>query len=154
MKSIFRNIIYLPAIIIVAIILFLPGSGCKKETTCNGVPNVGVNININLSNPSYSSLNYVGGNEAVSGGYDGILIYQYQQGVFYAYDCCCPYDGQSNSKAIVTAQKNGIYAVCPVCGSSFLLSSGQPNKGPSSCPLKQYNNVSYDQADNYLTVTN
>jgi nitrite reductase/ring-hydroxylating ferredoxin subunit len=136
--------------------LLLPGSSCKKETTCNGVPNVSVYFQIQL-NMGYPTLNVPGNNETFTGGYngDGVLVYRYTSNQFYAYDCTCPYDGQSNSKAIInTSSVSSLYATCPVCGSSFLLSTGSPSKGPSTCPLKAYAGTSYDAGSNTVTVSN
>jgi nitrite reductase/ring-hydroxylating ferredoxin subunit len=131
------------------------GTSCKKETNCNGVPNVSVNFSVNLLNIGNPQLVPIGNNETFSGGYinNGVLVYHYTQSQFQAYDCTCPYDGQANAKAIVTATQGGLYATCPVCGSSFLLSNGSPNKGPSSCPLKAYS-TSYDNTSNTVYVSN
>ena len=135
-------------------ILLLPGSSCKKEVTCNGVPVVSVYFQVNY-NLGYPQLGPVGNNEVFSGGYanNGVLVNHYTQNQFYAFDCTCPYDGTSNSKAVVSASSvSSLFAVCPVCGSSFLLSTGSPNKGPSTCPLKAYT-ASYDGAST-VTVQN
>ncbi|HXP49320.1 MAG TPA: hypothetical protein VN922_05165 [Bacteroidia bacterium] len=156
MNRIIRRGSLLASLLVVAIILLLPGGGCKKETTCNGVPNVSVNISLNLNSGQYSQLIPPGNSEPVSGGYsyNGVLVYHFTQNQFYAYDCTCPYDGSSNAKAIIAiSSPSSLYAVCPVCGSSFLLSSGSPNKGPSTCPLKAYN-TSYDQVNNIVYVQN
>jgi nitrite reductase/ring-hydroxylating ferredoxin subunit len=140
-------------LIVIAAIVLLYGSGCHKETTCNGVPNVSVSFQENLFSGTNVKLSVVGGSEVYGGGYDGVLLYQYAQDQFLAYDCCCPYDGKSNSKAIVAVQSNGIIAACPVCGSTFLLSTGEPEKGPATCPLKAYT-ATYDQGNNEVYVSN
>jgi nitrite reductase/ring-hydroxylating ferredoxin subunit len=79
----------------------------------------------------------------VTGGYDNILLYRYTVSQLNAFDCCCPYDGASNAKAIVQIQANKITATCPVCSSSFLLADGSVNHGPATCGLKKYN-TTYD----------
>jgi nitrite reductase/ring-hydroxylating ferredoxin subunit len=135
---------------VLALIILLPGSGCKKTTTCNGIPNVSVNFSVSLYSASSSQLVPIGNSEPFSGGYDndGVLIYHYTQNQFLAYDCTCPYDGASNAKAIITASPaSSLYGTCPVCGSQFLLSSGSPSKGPSTCPLKAYT-ATYDGTSN------
>jgi len=140
---------------VIIFLFFLPSSSCKKETTCNGVPVVSVYFQANLA--LYPQLNPPGNNEVFSGGYqyNGVLVYHYTANQFYAYDCTCPYDGENNSKAVVSASSvSSLYAVCPVCGSSFLLSTGSPNKGPSTCPLKAYTNTTYDAGTNTVTVSN
>jgi len=141
---------------VLAFVFLLSDSGCKKNTTCNGIPNVSVNFSVSLNSPSSNQLLPPGNSEPFSGGYDndGVLIYHYTQNQFLAYDCTCPYDGASNAKAIITASPaSSLYATCPVCGSQFLLSSGSPSKGPSSCPLKAYS-TTYDPSSNVVYVTN
>lgn len=156
MRSIFKPYSLKLAGFIVSCGLLLSGSACKKATTCNGVPNVSVNFTVSLSSASSAQLSTVGYSEIFSGGYDndGVLIYHYTQNQFLSYDCTCPYDGQSNAKAIVSVNSsNPLYAQCPVCGSTFLLSTGSPSKGPSQCPLKAYS-TSYDNTSNTIYVSN
>ena len=98
-----------------------------------------VNFSIDINNPQYVSLTAVGGWLYVSGGYDGIIVYRLTSGTFLAFDRGCPYDCETNSKAIVTVQSNNIFAVCPVCGTQYSLNSGTvSNKGPGTIALKQY----------------
>ena len=126
--------------------------GCKKSTNCNGVANVGVNFTIDINGGSYAPIQYTGGAMLVSGGDAGIAIYRYQSDQFQAYDCLCPYDGSSNSKAVISIESNKIQATCPVCHSVFNLADGSVSSGPSTCPLKAYK-TSYDGVSE-LTVTN
>lgn len=142
--------------IVISVLLIAPlfiTTGCKKKTkTCNGVPNIGVSISIDLNQPDYNPITVTGGSMLVSGGNAGIIVYRYQSNVFKAYDCLCPYDGASNSKAVVSIQSNKITGKCAVCGSVFLLSDGSVSSGPSSCPLKAYN-ATYDGAST-VDITN
>jgi len=122
----------------------LISGGCKKKTkTCGGVPNVGVSFTIDLNQPQYNPLTITGSSMAVTGGNAGVIVYRYQTDQFKAYDGLCPYDGSSNSNAVVQIQSNKITAKCPVCGSVFELSDGAVISGPSTCPLKAYN-ATYD----------
>lgn len=149
-----RKVRYSSIVFITAVFFsLLPNTACKKVNNCNGVPNVSVYFTVNIINTP--ALNSPGGSAVFSGGYNnnGVLVYCYQMGNYLAYDCTCPYDGETNAKALIVAQAGGIYAVCPVCGSSFLLSNGSPNKGPSTCPLKSYP-ASINQTNNTITVQN
>ena len=119
------------------LLVFTP-EGCKKSTVCNGIPNVSVNAVVDVSMPQNSALATVGGYELVTGGNNGIIIYRSTTSTFAAYDAMCPNEGTANYKAQVQPQSGGIYAKCPVCGSTFLLSDGSVSKGPSTCPLKAY----------------
>ena len=130
-----------------ALLITLVTTSCKKNSPANtsGVPNVAVSFSIDLNNPQYVSLATVGGWMYVTGGYDGIIVYRQTAATFLAFDRGCPYDCETNSKAIVTVSTNNIFAVCPVCGTQYSLSGGGAvsNKGPGTIALKQYN-TTYD----------
>ncbi|MGB9152242.1 MAG: hypothetical protein WCD70_04045 [Alphaproteobacteria bacterium] len=114
-------------------------------------------MNQSLNSAQSAQLLQPGTSEPFSGGYNnnGVLVYHYTANQYLAYDCTCPYDGQSNAKAVIVANPNtSLYATCPVCGSTFLLSTGSPSKGPSTCPLKAYTNCNYDQTSNSISVSN
>ena len=126
-----------------SIAILWANTGCQKNNNCNGVPNVAVSFSINVLLPSYNTLTAIGGSMEVTGGYAGVAIYRQSLDQFNAFDCCCTYDGASNSKAVVAIGSNKITATCPVCGSVFLLTDGSVSKGPASCGLKPYA-TSYD----------
>jgi len=139
---------------ILALLLMVASLGCKKESPAGvtGVPNVAVNFSIDVNDPKYPTLSTVGGWAYVTGGYDGIIVYCNGNGSYLAFDRGCPYDCESNTKAIVTVQSNNIFAVCPVCGTQYSLTSGTvSNKGPGGIALKQYR-TSFDGTN--LTVSN
>ncbi len=120
-------------------ILLAAGTSCRKDsTTCNGVPNVAVNFALDLNQPTNVNLQIVEGSVIVTGGYDNVVVYRYTTSQFTAFDCCCPYDGATNSKAVVQLNSNKFSMTCPVCGSTFNLSDGSVIKGPSKCSLKPY----------------
>lgn len=128
--------------------------GCKKESTPtnSGVPNVLVSANINVSNGLYAALQNVGGWEYVSGGYDGILVFCNGPGTYLAFDMGCPYDCETNTKAVIQVQTGAITAKCPVCGTTYSIYSGAVTKGPGSIALKQYS-TNFDSPP-YLTISN
>jgi nitrite reductase/ring-hydroxylating ferredoxin subunit len=135
--------------------LFLIGiiTGCKKDSTTatTGVPNVSVNFTVDVDAGGYANLLVAGGWMYVSGGYDGILLYCQTPGNYIAYDRGCPYDCETNAKAIITVQTGGITAVCPVCGTTYSMLNGTITKGPGSIALKQYQ-TNFDGTN--LTVSN
>lgn len=143
----FKRVFLIP-LFLVGIIL-----GCKKNSPAanSGVPNVAVSFTVNVNNPLYSNLLTVGGWVYVTGGYDGIILFCNGQGSYLAFDRGCPYDCETNSKAIVNVQNGGIKAICPVCGSTYSLYSGTATGGPGSVALKQYQ-TSFDGSN--LTVSN
>lgn len=82
-------------------------------------------------------------------GYRGIIVYNNGLGQFLAFDRACTFDTQ-NTKAIVAVDPSGVIAVCPICGSKFLLTDGYPFKGPAKNPLLQYR-TTYDGLKVYVS---
>ncbi len=81
-------------------------------------------------------------------GYDnnGIIIYhQEYRKVFYAFDATCPHDLPKS----VSLNVDGSKAVCPECGSVYILpSEGIPAEGsPSKHFLKKYHTAFYASGD-------
>ena len=143
----FKRVFLIP-LFLVAII-----TGCRKDapTATTGVPNVTVNTSIDVDNGFYPALQNVGGWEYISGGYGGILVLCYSPGNYYAFDMGCPYDCETNSKAIIQVQPGNITAKCPVCGTTYNLYGGTVTKGPGSIALKQYQ---ANFQDPYIYITN
>lgn len=86
-------------------------------------------------------------------GYSGVLVYTDLSGNYLAFDLCCPYEVDKHVR--VYPQEDGT-AVCPKCGSTFILYyGGQVSKGPSIYPLKQYQvNYSSTVSGDYLIIRN
>jgi nitrite reductase/ring-hydroxylating ferredoxin subunit len=144
----------LKKVFLLPLFLFVIITGCKKDSTpaTSGVPNVAVSFSINVTSALYTPLLNVGGWVYVTGGYDGIILFCNGIGTYIAFDRGCPYDCETNTKAIVNVQTGGITAVCPVCGTTYSLYSGTTTKGPGSIALKQYH-TSFD-GSTFLTVSN
>jgi hypothetical protein len=90
-----------------------------------------------VGNAVIITYNYAGINSA---GYDdnGIIIYRASQDEFYAFDRTCTYDVEKS--IAVEIDESGIIAVCPECGSKYVLPNiGFPTKeSPSKYQLHQY----------------
>ena len=100
------------------------------------MPDVLVNLSINLELPRFLPLNAVDGFvELEEEGYRGIIIYRHSWDVFTAFDRACPYH-PSQEGCLVEAQPPLAYDAC--CGSRFLLFDGSVVTGPARWPLKQY----------------
>jgi hypothetical protein len=109
---------------------------CNRERN-NIIPNVLVDIEININNPEYINLMAVGGSMYLGGGSRGIVVYRYSQDTFVAFDRHCPYnpteEGQvtfDSSSAIILKDNS--------CGSQFLLTDGSLYSGPATNSLKRY----------------
>lgn len=140
-------------VLLIPLFLFGIIAGCKKDSAAPtaGVPNVAVNFTISVDNALYSKLLSPGGWVYVTGGYDGIILFNNGTTPYLAFDRGCPYDCETNASAIVNVQSSGITAVCPVCGTTYNLYGGTVTKGPGGIALKQYQ-TSFDGTN--LTVTN
>jgi hypothetical protein len=109
---------------------------CQPAVMQSGVPNVPVNIEINLNDISNADLKLIGGYIYVDGGVRGIIIRHESQNLYKAYDRNCTYQ-PADAKAIVEVHTTGFYIEDTSCGSTFDL-SGFPTGGPAEFPLKEY----------------
>jgi hypothetical protein len=109
---------------------------CKKDDRPQ-IPNVYVNLNLDISSTLYIELNSVGGWVNLTGGYKGITVYRMSTDEFVAFERCCPYDPDV-SAARVTVDTAGLTLSDAVCGSRFLILDGSVINGPATSPLKQY----------------
>ncbi len=111
-------------------------SSCGKENF-HPVPNVMVDIRINIENPSYAALNTVGNSVSVSGGYRGIIIYRVGLNEFTAFDRSCPHHPWEQC-AVVNGQLGQPFAKCDCCQTTYQLLDGSKFSGPSLFPLRAY----------------
>jgi hypothetical protein len=109
---------------------------CQPAVLQSGVPNVAVNIEINLNDISNVDLKLIGGYIYVDGGVRGIIVRHESQNLYKAYDRNCTYQ-PSDPKAIVDVHTTGFYLEDISCGSTFDL-NGFPTGGPAEFPLKEY----------------
>jgi len=144
---------YIKSIIVFTVLLYALG-GCTKGSNpdeSSNVPNVSVNITININTSTYNALTKIGGVVNISGGYRGILLYRVNSGTIVAFDRTCTYD-ISDVNGIVQSQTNGT-AICLECGSTYNLVNGNVYSGPTTIGLKSYN-ASFNTGTGILTVTN
>ena len=89
-------------------------------------------------------------------GLGGILVYNGfsnnggSQNLYYAFDAACPYEASSN---VTVEVQDGVFAVCPKCGSKYDISNGvgNPMEGPATKVLQHYR---VDQTDKTLLIRN
>ncbi|MCF8297746.1 MAG: hypothetical protein K9J13_09410 [Saprospiraceae bacterium] len=110
--------------------------GCKKKEAYPLIPNVYVNLYIDINSALYSELQHDGGYMYFTGGNRGILVYRTID-EFKAYERTCPYDPDKDC-ARIEVDQSGLFAVDSCCMSKFLLLDGSVHSGPSTLPLKQY----------------
>lgn len=109
---------------------------CKEEPY--PIPNVPVNISINLDLPSYQPLNSPGGYAYVNGGSRGIVIYRDFE-AFRALDRHSTYNS-NDACAVVEVNPNNMFELIDTCsGSRFSISNGAVIEGPAKFGLRSYN---------------
>ncbi len=116
-------------------LLFL---SCQKEE--DYIPNVMVDINLNLTLPEFSELQTIGNYIFITGGVKGIIVYHQSFDIYKTYDRNCSYQPSLSCSKIDSV--NSTIAICNCCDSNFLLGqNGQTISGPAILPLKQYPNT-------------
>lgn len=139
--------------------MFLLIMGCFLLTNCSKehiihynpyIPEMNVNLVLNLNLPLYNALNYP--NNAIlepSQGYNGVIVYNTGMG-YVAYEATCSNHAiDLNSYLTIDGQ----LAFCNSCNREYFLLNGQPGANEEDSPyfLKAYY---VSQQGNILTITN
>lgn len=123
---------------------------CKGEQ--DKIPNVYVNISLDLNKPDYSTLSGIGNYVYITGGVSGIVVYRDGQNDFVAFDRACPHDPECGRVFVNKDISRLIDTIC--CQSEFTISAnGAPVAGPAKNYLKKYQTF-YNQNTNTLLITN
>lgn len=117
-------------------LLFLVFTGCKDTGINPYIPDVPVNIQINVSSLQYPELRQDGGYVYLEGGYKGILLVRQNANLYTAFERACPYDPTAPCSQVQVDQSN-LFIVDTCCGSQFSL-QGTVMAGPAAYGLKQY----------------
>lgn len=108
---------------------------CKEEKY--PIPNVPVNITINLDLPAYIPLNSPGGYAYVNGGSRGIVVYR-NFDEFIALDRHSPYNSDDPC-AVVEVNPDNMFELIDTCsGSRFSIANGAVIEGPAKFGLRRY----------------
>ena len=136
----------------IIILLLIITSFFSCDENQSDIPNVFVDIYLDLNDPLYNGLTVPGNYEYITGGVNGILIYHTIDDEFRAYERTCPYDPECGKVYVDEYNFNAVDTVC--CGSEFsLLSEGVAVQGPSKYPLKQYAAI-YNMNSRILHIKN
>lgn len=131
-------------------ILLSSSWSCGKKQAHDSIPEVPVNLYIDINSTMYIELNTIGGWVYLTGGYKGILIYRIAVDEFVAYDRACPYD-PFETCARIAMDPSGLTCSDSCCTSKFGILDGSVINGPATIPLKRYNTF-YDGS--VLSVSN
>ena len=122
-------------IALAATLVFL--AGCTTETQIANIPDVLVNIDLNLNNIEAQPLQLDGGFVLLEGGVRGIIVYRVAEGQYVAFERNCTYE-PTRACATVEVDDSGFFMVCPCNGSTYSFPDGLPTGGPATIRLKQY----------------
>ena len=125
---------------------------CNCTKNQNIVPYVLVDQVINISLPSYSSLNTIGGWKYISGGSQGIIIYRQSYDQFSAYDRHCTYNAD-NPCGQASVDSTNSFVECSCDSSQYQLYDGLVIQGPATYSLKNYR-TNFDVMTNQLHIFN
>lgn len=109
---------------------------CGKDRSF--IPNVLVDITVNINNPGYISLTATGGYMYFSGGSRGIIAFRNSPDGFIAFDRHCPYEAD-NTCGILSVQSDNVSMKCACCETTFSLYDGSLQAGPAVNPVRTYN---------------
>ena len=109
---------------------------CSKEKE-RTVPNVPVNLRLDLDDPANFQLNSVGGSMTIIGGNRGIIVYRRGLNEYSAIERTCSYQS-TDTCAYVSIDSTISTVGCHCCGSRFQLLDGAPIKGPANASLRLY----------------
>lgn len=125
--------------------------GCRSQTG-DFVPNVLVDVVININLPSYQALNVVGGLHFFDpAGYRGLVIYRQSIDEFLAFDRACT-NLPSEPCHVVSLDTATFLLACACCDSRFSLDGFVANP-PAVLSLKPYRTL-FSPNSNTLRITN
>lgn len=113
------------------------------------IPNVYVDVLINVQEPSSFGLQPLGGYLYHVGGSNGLIIYHAEPDRFVCFDRHSTYN--PNSWCAVNVDSSGFKLIDTCSMSEFSIFDGGVIKGPATVPLKQYT-TTYDGT--YIQITN
>lgn len=138
-------------------------ASCERNKN-DVIPDTYVNFILDLNDPEFVALSsfygyvYINSNtnnwgqKAAGYNNNGIIIFAgFDE--FYAYDRTCPHDYAVNGLSIKVNVKDGIYAQCPQCKTTYALTNfGTPTSDTiGRYPLKNYRTI---LNGNYVSVSN
>ncbi len=117
------------------------------------IPDVFVDIRINLSDARARDLLIDGGYVRLNGGVEGIILFRQNAQRYLAFERMCTYQTDS-CVGRVDVDSSGSFMHERCCGSQFGLLTGEPGSpigGPAFIPLKRYQVI---QAGNTVRIVN
>jgi hypothetical protein len=130
------------------ITLLIITSGCRDRNT-NRVPDVPVNIAINIYQPDFFNLTVPSGWVYITGGSRGIIVYRKSTTEFVALERHSPFQPEDNCAVVVN--EDNVLVSDPCSDSQWLITDGTIVQGPTAFALRTYQATF---ADPILYITN
>ena len=112
------------------------------------LPNIPVNVTLNLNLPLYQNLQFDSSSAFVENqGIKGIIVFRISENNILAWDAACPHLAPSECTAMNLV---GVEITCPCDNSKFSILNGGPLSG-TPFSMKQYRAV---KNGNSITITN
>lgn len=112
------------------------------------LPNIPVNVTINLNLPLYQDLQFDGTSAFIENeGIKGIIVYRFTENNILAWDAACPHLAPASCAAMSLV---GVEIICSCDNSKFSFLDGSPQSG-TPYSMKQYRAV---KNGNSITITN
>ena len=135
-KPLFMLQIYSRLTIPITIIVPLLLTSCQNSQ--HPIPNVPVNVIINLDLPNYQQLNAPGGHAYVNGGSRGIVVYR-NFNEFVALDRHSTYNHTDDCAIVFVDTLNPFQLLDTCSGSRYNIMNGIVEEGPAQYGLVRYN---------------
>lgn len=111
--------------------------------SCDGnqhpVPYVPVEKQINITLPSYSSLQGIGGWTYLDGGSRGIIVYRKTLEDFVAFDRHSTHEANLDCQGVEVDSSNNLIIYDPCSDAKYNITDGSVISGKANYPLRQYN---------------
>lgn len=127
--------------------LLIITSGCRDRNT-NRVPDVPVNIAINIYQPDFFNLTVPSGWVYITGGSRGIIVYRKSTTEFVALERHSPFEPQDNCAVVVN--EDNVIISDPCSDSQWLITDGTIVQGPTAFALETYR-TSFSDPILYIT---
>lgn len=127
--------------------LLVIASGCRDRNV-NRVPDVPVNIAINIYQPDFFNLTVPSGWVYITGGSRGIIVYRKSANEFVALERHSPYQPQDNCAVVVN--EDNVIVSDPCSDSQWLIMDGTIVQGPTAFALETYR-TSFSDPILYIT---
>jgi hypothetical protein len=131
----------------ILLVLLVITSGCRDRNT-DRIPDVPVNIAINIYQPDFFNLTVPSGWVYITGGSRGIIVYRKSADEFVALERHSPFQPEDNCAVVV--DEDNVLVSDPCSDSQWLITDGTIVQGPTAFALETYN-TSFSDPILYIT---